>query len=411
MTYKADVVVAGGGIVGSAFAAALADSSLTVRLISTGEDRRWQSGVHDTRVSAINLASESILSALGVWNDIVRRRISPFREIKVSDSATGRELCFDAADSGLAHLGHIIENSAIIDALHQRLNNSRNITITCNDRIHEASYEAPLIQISTEKGDLITTRLLVGADGAASTVRTLMNIPSRFHAYEQIALVSTVTTSQSHCEIARQRFLSSGPLAFLPLADGRCSIVWSADNAVANELQSMNDERFLNALNTAFSGSLQATAATPRRAFPLEQQHASSYCGRRTALMGDAAHTMHPLAGLGVNLGLLDAASLAEIVLDHGACGRDIGGHSALRAYERWRKSDNTLTLATVDALHRFFRQSHPLATQLRAAGVSFCQRNRWLNSLIIERATGLSGDLPRIAKASKAATYNGRST
>ena len=394
-----DIVVAGGGMVGSAFAAALADSPLQIHVINAHSPSPWQEHHYDTRVSAINLASESILSSVDSWQHVRERRVAPFREIQVSDQATGQMLCFDAADSGLAHLGHIVENSAITDALRLRLEAAPNVTVSQDDRVQSVNHAQGQILVNTEQHQVITARLLVGADGATSTIRALSGISFNRAPYGQTALVSTVTTREHHGDIARQRFLPTGPIAFLPLADGRCSIVWSADSAYAEKLMAMTDSAFLAELNTAFPNQLEVTSATPRQSFILEQLHASTYCVKRIALIGDAAHTLHPLAGLGVNLGLLDAASLAETILHVIDRHRDIGGVSTLRRYERWRKGENTLALATIEGIHQFFQQSNPLAHQLRAAGMSFCQHNPFINRFFVHRATGLSGDLPRAAR------------
>ena len=399
MANPIDIVVAGGGIVGSTFAAALADSPLQIHVINADRPSPWQEHHYDTRVSAINLASESILSSVDSWQPVQERRVAPFREIKVTDYATNTMLCFDAADSGLAHLGHIVENSAITEALRLRLDAAPNITVSQNDRVQSVNHAQGQILVSTEQHQVITARLLVGADGAASTIRTLSGIAFNEMSYDQTALVSTVTTREHHGDIARQRFLPTGPIAFLPLADGRCSIVWSADNAYAEKLMAMTDPAFLAELNTAFPNELGVTSATRRQSFILGQLHTSTYCAKRIALIGDAAHTLHPLAGLGVNLGLLDAASLAETVLHVVDRHRDIGGTSTLRRYERWRKGENTLALATIESIHQFFQQTNPLAHQLRAAGMSFCQHNPLINRFFVHRATGLSGDLPRAAR------------
>jgi 2-octaprenylphenol hydroxylase len=241
---------------------------------------------------------------------------------------------------------------------------------------------------------------VIGADGPRSRVRQQASIDLTAWGYAQQAIVATVAPEQSHASTAWQRFLATGPLAFLPLADGRCSIVWSVDSEQADILLAHEDARFLEALATAFGDRLGAVVATSTRAaFPLQRAHAKRYVDSRIALIGDAAHTVHPLAGQGVNLGLLDAAVLAEVLLDADGAGRDIGSVPVLRRYERWRKGDNLAMLAVTDGLKRLFGNSMVAVARMRNLGLDVTDSVRPVKNMFMRRAAGLEGDLPRLAR------------
>ena len=251
-------------------------------------------------------------------------------------------------------------------------------------------------------GREFTTRLLVGADGAQSKVRQLAGIDTGGWKYDQKAVVANVRTAEPHQETAWQRFLPTGPLAFLPLHDGRCSIVWSttpeqADALLALDEYAFRPRRWRKHSNCGWARSFEVG---PRGAFPLRLQHAHAYVKAGIALIGDAAHVVHPLAGQGVNLGLLDAATLAEVIADAIADYRDFASLKALRRYERWRKGDNLLMLGVMDGLKRLFGISLPPVPLLRNIGLNLTDAAGPLKNMIIRRAMGLVGDLPRLARA-----------
>ncbi len=242
---------------------------------------------------------------------------------------------------------------------------------------------------------------MVGADGADSRVRALAGIDEHRREYDQEAVVATVTTERSNPAIAWQRFLTTGPLAFLPLADGRSSIVWSTGPAEAARLVELPEDEFRAVLGEAFEHRLGAVTAVGRRArFTLRRAHAARYVGPRLALVGDAAHVVHPLAGQGVNLGLLDAATLAEVLLQGRARGCDLGALALLRRYERWRKGENLAMLAALDGLKRLFGASAPPLRWARSAGLSLVDRFPPAKRFFMRRAMGLEGDLPAAARA-----------
>ena len=398
-----DLIIAGAGMVGATLANALADSGLHIALIDTHEPQTsWTTGSVDLRVSAITLASQQIFEHLDVWSLMQDLGVSPFRNMFVWEgggNATGDgEIHFDSADVGAPHLGHIIENRIIQAALITRLRDFDTIDLYCPHHINCLRQQQGYITIHLDDQREINARLLVGADGSRSSVRHLAGISTSGWSYRQQAVVTVVNTEKSHLDTAWQRFLPAGPLAFLPLADGRSSIIWSTTAEHAQQLLSCDDASFRQQLETAFVSRLGTIIANEQRAsFPLQCQHANDYIKQRIALIGDAAHTIHPLAGQGVNLGLLDAAALAEIILDKD--NDDIGGQRGLRRYERWRKGDNLLTMGIMDGFKRVFSNNNEPLRWLRNNGLNLANTLPPLKHQLMIHAMGHKRDLPQIAR------------
>jgi 2-octaprenylphenol hydroxylase len=320
--------------------------------------------------------------------------------MQVWDAGGAGSIRFDCADIGEQQLGHIVENRVMQHVLFERARGFATLTLHCPAAVNTLAPRDGLIRIGLADGGALDARLVVGADGAASRVRQLAGIGTRGWNYDQQALVATVATELPHEETAWQRFLPQGPLAFLPLRDGRSSIVWSTDPGRAQELLRLAETGFMAQLADAFGRRLGAiTAVSGRGAFPLRLQHANTYIAPRLALVGDAAHTIHPLAGQGVNLGLLDAAALAETVLDAAAAGADIGARGVLRRYERWRKGDNLQMMLAMDGFKRMFGSASPVLRAARNLGLDLADSAAPLKHAIIRRAMGLRGDLPRLAR------------
>ncbi|MFN2310011.1 MAG: UbiH/UbiF/VisC/COQ6 family ubiquinone biosynthesis hydroxylase, partial [Gammaproteobacteria bacterium] len=313
-----DIAIIGGGCVGTTLACALAQDGVQVALVEArAAPSAWPAGSVDLRVFAITRASERIFRAIGCWEAIEQGGISPFREMRVWDAAGAGEIHFDCAELGEPTLGYIIEQRVIQAALNARLASLPTLTRLCPAELagFEPEPEADALRVTLVDGRVLRTRLLVGADGATSKVREQAGIEISVRDYQQTALVAVVTTEAPHQETAWQRFLPTGPLAFLPLRDGRSSIVWSTTPDQAVELCGLDDAAFCARLTEAFGRRIGAvTAVGERVSFPLRRLHARQYVAERLALVGDAAHVIHPLAGQGVNLGLLDAAALAEVI-------------------------------------------------------------------------------------------------
>jgi len=400
MTDHYDIIIVGGGMVGAASALALGGSGLRVAVIEARAAQPYDAGADaDLRVSAITQASQRIFTALGVWQTMAARRISPFREMRVWDAAGSGAIHFDSADIGTATLGWIIENQIIQSALWEGLAAQSNIEVICPALPVEVSLAEDVARLVLDNGRMLNARLIVAADGADSRVREMAGIATQGWRYDQQGVVATVTPQRSHQDTAWQRFLPDGPLALLPLGNGRCSIVWSTSPAQAERLLALDEDAFCQELSVASEGMLGDIVATgPRAAFPLRLQHARDYVRPRLALIGDAAHCVHPLAGQGVNLGLLDAAALAEVLLDARQAGRDIGVLKTLRRYERWRKGDNLLMMGVMDGFKRLFGAAWSPVRLVRNAGLTFTDNMQPVKNLIMRRAMGLAGDLPRLA-------------
>lgn len=401
-TDRFDVIVAGGGCVGATFACAAASGGLRVALIENREpETGWPEDSVDLRVFAITRASQCIFRSLGIWDDIESGGVSPFREMQVWDTGGGGEIHFDCADIGQPVLGHIIEQRVIQAALQRKLAalhvSVEKVNATVDDFFAE---QDGTIEVQLSGGDTLYARLLVGADGADSHIRNRAGIAVEKQDYGQQAIVAVVSTEESHQETAWQRFLPDGPLAFLPLRDGRSSIVWSTDTDHATELLTMDDVQFCDALGEAFAYRLGlVTHVGERASFPLQRLHAATYLGERVALVGDAAHVIHPLAGQGVNLGLLDAAVLAEVVADAQGAARDPGSTRVLRRYERWRRGDNERMLRSMDGFKRLFGSSLPPVQWLRGTGLNLVDRLGPVKGMFSRYAMGLVGDLPKTAQ------------
>lgn len=403
MIHRYDLIIIGGSHVGATLACALGEAGLRVAVVEArAATRDWPADSVDLRVFAITRASQHIFRHLGAWEAMEAMGVSPFRRMEVWDAGGSGHIQFDCADIGEPTLGHIIESRVIQEVLHRRLEALDSVDWLCPAEL--AGFQADAGQaarVTLADGRVLEAALVVGADGAESRLRALAGIELARQEYDQQALVAVITTELPHGETARQRFLPTGPLAFLPLRDGRCSIVWSLPPARCEELLALEEGEFLVQLGEAFEHRLGRLLATGERvAFPLVRRHATRYIGTRVALVGDAAHTIHPLAGQGVNLGLLDAAALAEALLAARTAGRDPGGERALRQYERGRRGANQLMMQAMDGFKGLFGSSLVPVRQLRNLGLDLVDRAGPLKGAIIRQAMGLAGDLPALAQS-----------
>ncbi|WP_346765528.1 UbiH/UbiF/VisC/COQ6 family ubiquinone biosynthesis hydroxylase [Thioalkalivibrio sp. XN8] len=402
-----DIVVVGAGMVGAATAALLARAApeCNVVVLDAEPPPRWHAQDEPgLRVSALSEASRRVLESCGAWDEIAAARISPYRSMRVWDGEVPAggpgAIRFDAADVAQPVLGHIVENELVRLALRNALQRLPNVRLLDGARLASLALDGEQAELGLEDGRRLRSRLVVGADGAGSASRALAGLEVHGHDYEQRAVVCNLRCQLPHGETAWQRFLPEGPIAFLPLADGRVSIVWSTSPERAAQLLELDDERFRAAVAEAGDGCLgEVLEAGPRAAFPLRMRHAPVYTRARYALVGDAAHTVHPLAGQGVNLGLLDAAALAQVVGAGLAAGRDPGDPALLRRYERWRKPENLLSMRAFDGINRLFSNDNPALGALRRAGLTMVDRLAPLKGVFIRRAMGLEGDLPAAAR------------
>lgn len=405
MNKKYDIIIVGGGMVGSTLACALASTNLKIAIIEKYiPNEIKKNDDYDLRVSAINHSSQNVFKALGVWSGIEKRRCCAYEKMHVWDAQAngqgGGEVTFDAADSGVKELGHIIENRVIQLALLERIQSHDNIELISGQAVSAINYQAGNSQITLENDTDLTCRLLVGADGANSMVRDAANIELEIAEYDQKGIVSVVTPGKHHQSTAWQRFLATGPLAFLPLSSGQCSIVWSADSVEADRLMALDDDTFSKELFHAFDGKLGGIEkVSSRAAFPLIRRHAKEYIKDGLVLVGDAAHTIHPLAGQGVNLGLMDAASLAEVITIAMINRRDFSSHQTLRKYERWRRGENQLMMFSMSGFKNLFGNENIFLSKVRKFGLNLVQKSNIAKSMLMQRAMGFEGDLPEMAR------------
>ena len=393
-----DIVVVGAGLVGLAFACAMKNSSYRVLVIDAGEPPNFDDRNVDIRVNSIHLASQAFLDSLGVWPMAVTKRACPFRTIQVWNS-TGGFIEFSAEEVSQTHLGHIVEQNALTSSLAARIKDVSNVELKFNTALASVNEQTDQIRLHLENGREISCRLIVGADGGNSVVRRLSKIPITEDSYHQKAIVAQVEASEPKREIAYQKFLTSGPLAFLPLIDGTYSIVWSCTEQRAGELKELDDDAFGTELSEAFDHRLGKVSLVSRKvSFDLRKLRAHAYFRGRAALVGDSAHVIHPLAGMGANLGLMDAAALYEVLTAHGG---DVCDHQMLRRYERWRKSANHPVMILMDALNSGFGSSSNALRGFLGTGLTLTNQVKIAKRTLIRLACGVSGDLPEIAKIS----------
>lgn len=396
--FDCDVIVVGAGMVGATLAQALAEAGIRVAVVDRAPTPPvWREQGYGQRVSAINRGSEYLLRSLGVWPAIQRRRISSYDRMFVWDAGSDAKIEFDSAGLGVSHLGSIVENDLIVFALNERLSAMANVKLLHNTGVEDVRHADDGISVKLSTAESLRARVLVGADGAQSRVRSLLGIRSKARSFGQRAIVARVGTELDHQRTAWQRFLGTGPLAFLPLSNGDSSIVWSSAKSFADDIMALDDTAFMRRLTEAFDSRLGAVIRTgARTTFPLSSAHASSYVGDRSVLVGDAAHVVHPLAGQGVNLGFADAAALAEVMVDARADHRDIGGRMTLRRYERWRKGDNLIMVNAMRGLNKLFGTDSWPMVRLRGAGLGLTDSIDPLKHAFANKAMGLGGDLPR---------------
>lgn len=386
-----DVVIAGGGMIGASAALALARAGFATALVEARAPVSWQiESEVDLRVVGLAPSSIELLADLGVWAAIRESRSSPYRYMHVWDSRSGAVIDFDAASEHRESLGHIVENALVQHTLWQALA-AAGVSVHCPAEVTRFDARADRVEVQLAGGESLISRLLVAADGGASPLRAMAGIATRDRDYAQRAVVAHVSTERSHESTAWQRFLPDGPVALLPLADGRSSIVWSMPNAQAEQVLALDDAAFCDALGVASDFRLgRITRTTERASFPLRLRLARSYQSARLLLLGDAAHTVHPLAGQGANLGLRDVAELRDTLVRARGQGRDIGAPDVLRRYARRRRSSDALDALGFDALARIYAWQSPPLVAARGLGIGLLNRVSPLKRLIGRHAAGV---------------------
>ena len=396
-----DIVIVGGGIVGLTQALALKNSGLSVAVVESHVSQGMPSGDPQLRVSALTLASENIFHNLGVWQHLDPKRLCSYVHMQVWDQDSFGKIAFSAAQVQKKQLGHIVENQAIRHALWIQAQNSSHIELLTPKKIKQLVFGQHECFITLDNSSQLTARLVIGADGANSVVKKQANLVQTFWDYDQHAIVATVKTVLPHQHTAKQVFTATGPLAFLPLWDAHhCSIVWSQDEPRAVELLKLSNEEFSKALTAAFDCTLGiCKVLSDRQSYPLKMRYARQWVGNRVAIIGDAAHTIHPLAGQGANLGILDAAALAEQIIKLVEQDKDFGLVKNLRPFERWRKTEAVKMVAAMEGFKRLFAGDQAIKKLIRDAGLSLANHSSLTKQKIIQHAMGLEGELPELAK------------
>ena len=396
MKRKYDVVIVGAGMVGLAAARLLSrDDQLRVIVIDAGARPVFRPDEEmSLRVCAVSPGSVGTLSEIGAWHQIVSTRACPYRDMKVWDATGNVEgpetLSFGAAEFAVAQLGFIVENVLIQDALLRQVDQS-DVVVHFDSSIRSLARSGHRFEIELESGEKMTPDLLVGADGANSFVRGTAGIAIESWPHAQKGLVTCLRPELSHRNTAWQRFLKDGPIGLLPLDDGRVSIVWSTTPAEADEAMQMSDSALSAKLYEVTDGVLgRVTVAGPRGAFLLNSQHAKEYVQDGLVLIGDAAHTVHPLAGQGVNLGFADASKLAQIVSAALRAGENPGDLPVLRNYERAQKGANKTMLHFMDGLNRLFSNRSALLARLRGAGMFMFNKSGPIRAHAVQVALGI---------------------
>lgn len=387
---KMDVVIIGGGMVGLTLAAALGQSTLRVAVISHTAFSQPLSAAPSLRVSAINEANHHALAKLQVWQQLPEDRIAAYQHMHVWDKDSFGHIHFDARDTQSPQLGHIIENQVLTNALVAQIQHLRNVTLieAGVDKILSGDQETMLMLNNDE---VVSCQLLVGADGANSMVRRHAGFPETFKDYDHRAIVATIRTPQPHQACARQVFTPDGPLALLPLKDPHlCSVVWSQQTDKAEALIALSDTDFAHAMTAACNSELGAiTLESERRAFTLTMRYARQWADTGIAIIGDAAHTIHPLAGQGANLGMQDALVLAEHLVKVHEAGQPLGRYKDLRAFERARKTEAMKMIAAMDGFKALFAGDNPLKKLIRSTGLALTNEVPLVKRKLIEQAMG----------------------
>jgi len=393
-----DIAIVGGGVVGMVAALFLADAGFDVMLVDPVTQLPVRDTPYDLRTFALTPASRRLLVHCGVWDALDAARISTFQAIEVWDGVRGGTLRFDASAELPPPLAYLVELSNLITACHRALARRVRVRDVAGQVSALATTDRHCV-LRLADGRELAASVVLACDGAESPLRTLCGIDTDDHDYRQHAIVANVTTTLPHGGTARQRFLSSGPLALLPLPPAHeVAVVWSTSPAEATWALDCTDDEFCARLGSASDWRLGPICATSRRlSFPLRRRHARHYAQDRVALVGDAAHVIHPLAGQGLNLGLLDAAALAEALGARGTAGLR-APQSLLQRYARTRRGENLLMLTVAEQLNRLFAATNPAVVRLRNAGLELTQRLRPLKARLIAHAMGEAGDLPALA-------------
>jgi 2-octaprenyl-6-methoxyphenol hydroxylase len=398
----AELLIVGGGLVGLLLGVACAGSGLRVALVDRQDPATMQGEAFDGRASAIAYGSSRVLEALGLWQRIAAEA-EPILEIRVADGASPLFLHYDHRDLGEAPLGHIVENRVLRRALFDAVRVLPRFELVAPLAVERVEASRDAIHAELADGRRLRARLVAAADGAASPLRRTAGIRTVEWRYPQTGIVTTVRHARPHHGIAVEHFLPAGPFAILPMTGNRSSIVWTERAEFAPRLLALSDTAFAAEVAARFGDFLgEVEPVGPRWSYPLGLMLAERYAATRLALVGEAAHLVHPIAGQGLNLGIRDVAALAELVIDWRRLGLDIGDDRLLRRYERWRRFDTLMLAAVTDGLNRLFSNRLAPLRLARDLGLAVVDRLPPVKRLLMRDAMGIAGDLPRLVRGEK---------
>ncbi|MEH6394170.1 FAD-dependent monooxygenase [Pseudoalteromonas sp.] len=385
---QAQVCVVGGGCVGLTLALGLAKANISVVVIDAAAKQVLPGADYALRVSALSLASQALFESLNVWPEIIAQRARAYTHMDVRDQDSFGKIAFNSAELDLPQLGHIVENDIIRYALIKELEKHSQATLMLDTRYQQIHQSDNDVFITLDSGEPVIAKLLVAADGANSAIRKQFNLPITFKDYDHNAIVATVKTTEVHNNTARQIFLPTGPLAFLPLPDEHShSIVWSTTPEHCQQLLAMDNIEFNKTVMAALDGQCGlCDVQSERAAFPLKMRYAQKWLSGKVVLMGDAAHTIHPLAGLGMNLGLKDAAYLTQLLSSQQG---EFANERLLRDYERTRKLDAQKHIAMMQGLKELFAGTNPLKKLVRGVGLTMVDNLGPIKQLFAKQAIG----------------------
>jgi 2-octaprenyl-6-methoxyphenol hydroxylase len=404
----ADVLISGGGMVGLSLGLALAQGGLRTVVADAAPLAAQRDPLFDGRVSALAYASIRMYRALGVW-EAMAPQAQAIREILVTDGAPGKaaspfSLHFDAAEVGAPELGAIVENRHIRAALQGRAEGEKNLTLIAPASVQSVTVEPGGVSATLANGETVKAPLAIAADGRVSPLRESQGIRTIGWSYPQTGIVATVEHEKPHDGVAYEHFLPSGPFAILPMTGNRSSLVWTERKELAPALLKLDEARLNAELARRFGAHLGAVRVVgPRWSYPLSFHIARDFVKPRFALAGDCAHGIHPIAGQGLNLGLKDAAALAEVLLDAARLGQDVGALDVLKRYERWRRFDSVTLAASTDALNRLFSSDLAPLRLLRDAGMGIVDSIGPARRFFMRHAGGDVGKLPRLMRGEAA--------
>lgn len=396
---EADIVIAGGGMVGLTLGIGLAQSDLKVAVVDAAPQADLTEPAFDGRSSAIAHGSYKLLEGVGIWPHLADYA-EPILEIRVTDGPSKLFLHFDHEALGEGPLGYMVENRHIRMGLFARASELDNLEMIAPDKAAVFVGSGGKARLTLESGRVIEASLVVGAEGRKSPLREWAGIPTRKWNYDQSGIVATIQHELPHCNVAHERFLAPGPFAILPLRGNRSSLVWTVDPALAEEIMALPPRAFAAEVQKRVGGFLgKLEIIGPRWTYPLGLQYAQRYVDDRLALVGDAAHGIHPIAGQGLNLGLRDVAALIEVLVDARRVGGDIGAADVLDRYQRWRRTDSLVLALATDGLNRLFSNDIKPVRTARRLGMAAINRMPRLKRTFMRHARGTVGKLPKLLR------------